>query len=90
MRLTFDTLKAAQDAAKAIHDKMVAGNPAYASSVTKGNTARWAVPYQDKDASDVPIDTKWHVTVKDRCSSFLPAGKTMADATAEKQPAKTT
>jgi hypothetical protein len=71
MRLEFATRGAAQLKADEIHAWMIANRTAYAKSVNAGKTTAWAIPYQDLDVNDNPINTLWYVNAKERCRSAL-------------------
>lgn len=70
MRLEMPNQAAAQGKATAIHNQLIAQNRDYAGSVARGQTIRWAVPYQDLDSGGQPINTLWYVNCKARA---LPA-----------------
>ena len=57
-RLEFATQQEAQDAADAIHAKMIQVDKDYERSVIAGQTTAWAIPYKD--------GAVWCVNVKDR------------------------
>ena len=66
MRVRFSTQREAQTFALAIHNRMIADDRAYASSVNAGHTKAWAIPYQDLDESGKPLSSDWFVNLKDR------------------------
>lgn len=63
MRLSYLTQGLAQAAADSIHARMIASDPAYAASVSSGQTTAWATPYLDVDL--------WYVNCKARVSAVL-------------------
>lgn len=65
MRIDFATQPLAQTFANAVHARMIAGAPAYARSVSTGQTARWAIPYNDAGA--------WWVNLKVRVNGVITA-----------------
>ena len=65
-RLEFATRIEAQAFADKMHANMIAVDPEYASSVAKGHTTAWAIPYQERDAAGKVVGTLWYVNVKDR------------------------
>ena len=66
-RLEFATQEEAQAFADKMHANMISVDPDYASSVAKGHTTAWAIPYQDTDVDGNPIaKSPWYVNVKDR------------------------
>ncbi len=72
MRLLLPNQAAAQGKATAIHNALLAQNSDYAASVARGNTVRWAVPYQDLDAiGGSPINSNWYVNCKTRMLGSL-------------------
>ena len=73
MKLSYLTKAEAQAKADSIHAQMIASDPLYAESVASGQCKRWAIPYQDMDESGKPIDTKWHITVKELARKTLTA-----------------
>ena len=61
-RMEYTTQAQAQAKADAIHAWMIANRPAYAASVSQGQTLRWAIPY---------LTAFWNVNVKDRSYDSL-------------------
>ena len=65
-------LKADADTLAArVHTWMIANNAAYANSVTRGRTLRWAFSYQDLDTAGTPERPEWHVNLKARSFDAL-------------------
>lgn len=64
-RLEFALEADAQTLADRVHAFMIANNRDYARSVGRGQTLRWAFPYQDQ------IPTVWSVNIKDRSFASL-------------------
>ena len=65
-RLEFATRIEAQAFADKMHANMISVDRDYASSVAKGHTTAWAIPYQERDAAGKVVGTLWYVNVKDR------------------------
>lgn len=79
MRLTFTDQATAQARADKMHADMRASNALYAKSCADygkpglGGTARWAVPYQDTDATGKAIGTNWYIGVDQRPVAVMTA-----------------
>lgn len=67
MRIDFATQLLAQTFANAVHARMIASSPAYARSVSTGQTARWAIPYEDGG--------RWWTNLKTRVDGVVTAGE---------------
>lgn len=71
MKLLYPTQAEAQAKADAIHDWMVANDPAYAQSAQAGHTLRWSIPFQEAGT--------WHIFTKERCHGALTAAERAAE-----------
>ena len=71
MKLPILLQATAQAKADAIHAWLISNDSAYAASVSKGQTVRWAIPRNIDDAGN-PI-VGWHVVVKNRALGALTA-----------------
>lgn len=76
MKLYYPDQASAQAKCDDIHTKQIATSPAYAKSVADGQTKRWDVPAQDRDAlGNIIPASQWGVVVKDRVSAVLTPGE---------------
>lgn len=57
---------AAQALADKAHAFLIANNPAYAGSVARGETLRWAKPKQELDKDGKPFG-EFYIEVEDKC-----------------------
>lgn len=67
-RLRFASESSAQTFAASVHSRMISSVASYAVSAARGQTLRWAIPYQDEGDT-----TNWYINVKDRCNLVLTA-----------------
>lgn len=70
-KLYFALQSQAQTRADSLHTSIIAGNPAYAGSVSANQTLRWAIPRQDVDLAGTPLNVFWWITCRDRCMPYV-------------------
>lgn len=70
MRIYFATDAEAEAFAAKVHAWMIENRPAYAESVKRGHTKRWAIPQRDTGEKGEPFGDPF-IVVKERCVAAL-------------------